>query len=594
MKELIKYRYNIMEVNSPSAFASIRGGYRQNCRDVYFIRMLGFRPGLIQEIRSMDENMASEMQSGRLFYKRLSCLPRLSAADADAYTACYEQWEAGKQDGVRTKVSCIDEKLTCRLADACSKALEKYQTVKASVTGSIRRNFIVKLLYWFDFVCGGMSRWDERSCIKIVLENVVKEQEYLFCYLLTLLGCDVLLIQSREDLSDEKMKKLSKEIRLGAFSMEKIPEYQSRVPGADYVNSGRPDSGCNSVNSGRPDSGCNSVNSGRPDSGRNTERIYAGHSTAQAEAGHQKTGENVYAESSKSQMAGENVYAGSSRGQTTERNVHAKAGSAIGSEQMTATGSAANGRNSHTDQRIVVKIPERSRRSPSGMQPGTSSPSGMQPGISSPSGIQPGTSSPSAVGPLRAAAQEKSFEELATLASSIVLIAVHDHYGEVISTGSGIMVGRNGYILTNEHVARGGSYYSIRIENDDQVYQTDELIKYHSDLDLALMRISRRLEPLPVYKGAKKLVRGQAVVAIGSPLGLFNSVSNGIISGFRIVDGVHMIQFTAPISRGSSGGAVLNMAGEVIGISTAGFDGGQNINLAVGYESIGMFISGFQ
>ena len=54
-----------------------------------------------------------------------------------------------------------------------------------------------------------------------------------------------------------------------------------------------------------------------------------------------------------------------------------------------------------------------------------------------------------------------------------------------------------------------------------------------------------------------------------------------------------MIQFTAPTSPGSSGGAVLNMYGEVIGISTAGIDKGQNINLAVGYENILMFAKGF-
>ena len=54
-----------------------------------------------------------------------------------------------------------------------------------------------------------------------------------------------------------------------------------------------------------------------------------------------------------------------------------------------------------------------------------------------------------------------------------------------------------------------------------------------------------------------------------------------------------MIQFTAPISQGSSGGAVLNMYGEVIGISTAEIDAGQNINLAVGYEFINSFIRGF-
>ena len=89
------------------------------------------------------------------------------------------------------------------------------------------------------------------------------------------------------------------------------------------------------------------------------------------------------------------------------------------------------------------------------------------------------------------------------------------------------------------------------------------------------------------------LTKPQKVVAIGSPLGLFNSVSNGIISGFRKLDGVDMIQFTAPISHGSSGGAVLNMLGEVIGISTAGIDNGQNINLAVGYECINHFIRGF-
>ena len=79
-----------------------------------------------------------------------------------------------------------------------------------------------------------------------------------------------------------------------------------------------------------------------------------------------------------------------------------------------------------------------------------------------------------------------------------------------------------------------------------------------------------------------KLVRGQRVVAIGSPLGLFNTVSDGIISAFRVREnGTRMIQFTAPISSGSSGGAVLDMYGRLIGISTSGFDEAQNINLAV-------------
>ncbi len=191
------------------------------------------------------------------------------------------------------------------------------------------------------------------------------------------------------------------------------------------------------------------------------------------------------------------------------------------------------------------------------------------------------------------ARQEKSFEQLALLASSVVMIGIHDKKGDMIGTGSGIMIGKDGYILTNSHVASGGCFYSIRIEEEETVYSTDELIKYHSVLDLAVLRIERRLNPLPIYSGSSRLVRGQKVVAIGSPLGLFNSVSDGIISGFRKIDGVDMIQFTAPTSHGSSGGALLNMYGEVIGISTAGFDNAQNINLAVGYESIHPFIKGF-
>ena len=188
---------------------------------------------------------------------------------------------------------------------------------------------------------------------------------------------------------------------------------------------------------------------------------------------------------------------------------------------------------------------------------------------------------------------EKSFEELARLASSVVMIAIHNRKGEVIGTGSGIMIAKNGYILTNNHVASGGHFYSVRIEEDERIYETDEVIKYNPMLDLAIIRIDRQLNPLKVYNGKDKLVRGQKVVAIGSPLGLFNSVSDGIISGFRVFDDVDMIQFTAPTSHGSSGGAVLNMYGEVIGISTAGIDRGQNINLAMGYECINNFISGF-
>lgn len=195
--------------------------------------------------------------------------------------------------------------------------------------------------------------------------------------------------------------------------------------------------------------------------------------------------------------------------------------------------------------------------------------------------------------PNTSAARELSYEELAALAESVVLIEVHNRFGMTVSTGSGIVINDRGYILTNCHVANGGAFYSVKIENDNNSYPAYNVIKYHPLLDLAVIRIDRHIKPLKVYSGSAPLSRGQRVVAIGSPLGLFNSVSDGIIAGFRTVNGVEMIQFTAPISAGSSGGAVLNMYGEVIGISTAGVRGGQNLNLAVGYRDIVPFIDNF-
>lgn len=189
--------------------------------------------------------------------------------------------------------------------------------------------------------------------------------------------------------------------------------------------------------------------------------------------------------------------------------------------------------------------------------------------------------------------RELSYIELAKLSTSIVMIAIYDNRQKMLGTGSGIMIGKDGFILTNNHVIRGGYYFEVRIEDDERIYKTDEVIKYNQYLDLAIIRIPRVLEPLRLFDGREKLVRGQKVVAIGSPLGLFNSVSDGIISGFRNIDNVDMIQFSAPTSPGSSGGAVLNMFGEVIGISTAGFSEGQNINLAVPYDAIYGFAKSF-
>ena len=107
-----------------------------------------------------------------------------------------------------------------------------------------------------------------------------------------------------------------------------------------------------------------------------------------------------------------------------------------------------------------------------------------------------------------------------------------------------------------------------------------------------MIRVERPCRPI-VLAPPDPVVRGQQIVAIGSPLGLFNTISDGIVSGFRRIDQVSMIQFTAPISRGSSGGALLDLYGRLVGIITAGFDDGQNLNLAVDRDTIAPFAAGF-
>jgi serine protease Do len=85
---------------------------------------------------------------------------------------------------------------------------------------------------------------------------------------------------------------------------------------------------------------------------------------------------------------------------------------------------------------------------------------------------------------------------------------------------------------------------------------------------------------------SKDLAVGAKVTVISSPSGLENTVSDGILSAVREYDAVRLLQITAPISPGSSGGPVLNTAGQMVGVATFQFEKGQNLNFAVGAEYI--------
>ena len=89
-----------------------------------------------------------------------------------------------------------------------------------------------------------------------------------------------------------------------------------------------------------------------------------------------------------------------------------------------------------------------------------------------------------------------------------------------------------------------------------------------------------------------RLQVGEEVVAIGNPLSLESTVSNGIVSAIRTVEdeGGKFVQITAPISPGSSGGPLFNMAGEVVGITTSHIKGGENLNFAIPINDVKLML----
>ncbi|MBC8059995.1 MAG: trypsin-like peptidase domain-containing protein [Clostridiaceae bacterium] len=187
---------------------------------------------------------------------------------------------------------------------------------------------------------------------------------------------------------------------------------------------------------------------------------------------------------------------------------------------------------------------------------------------------------------------EKSYEELAKLSSSVVMIKIYDDKLVPCGTGSGVVIDEVGTIVTNFHVVRAGSIFGIIFESNANESIEAKLIKVNQDSDLALLKIDCKTEPIPI-NGKDSLNRGQQIVAIGSPLGLMNTISDGIVAGFRNFKTEKFIQITAPISPGSSGGALLDKYGYLVGITTAGYLEGQNLNLAVPSSELLLLLNKF-
>lgn len=167
---------------------------------------------------------------------------------------------------------------------------------------------------------------------------------------------------------------------------------------------------------------------------------------------------------------------------------------------------------------------------------------------------------------------------------AVISIVMVDKRGHAIAQGSGFLVSRDGWVVTNYHVIKSGNSAVVKLR-DGSLFTVDGVLAFNKDHDVALIKVHGTDFRILALGDSSRLLVGEEVVAIGSPLSLEYTVSNGIVSGIRHTneggEGRNLLQTTAPISPGSSGGPLFNMAGEVVGITTSHLEGGENLNFAI-------------
>jgi S1-C subfamily serine protease len=165
---------------------------------------------------------------------------------------------------------------------------------------------------------------------------------------------------------------------------------------------------------------------------------------------------------------------------------------------------------------------------------------------------------------------------------AIVSIVLSDKDGHAVAQGSGFVVSTDGIIVTNYHVIENGSSAIVKLP-DGAFFAVDGVLAFDKARDVAVIKAHGKNFRTLALGNSDKLQVGEEVVAIGNPLSLESTVSNGIVSGIRNIkdEGGKFLQITAPISPGSSGGPLFNMTGEVVGITTLYLEGGESLNFAI-------------
>ena len=149
------------------------------------------------------------------------------------------------------------------------------------------------------------------------------------------------------------------------------------------------------------------------------------------------------------------------------------------------------------------------------------------------------------------------------------------------SLGTGFLVRPDGWVVTNFHVVRGANAITV-VLSDHREFPVVQIMNANRLHDLVILRIDAQQLPVLALGNSDHVRAGDSVLAIGHPLGFEDTVSNGLISAVREVHtGLSVLQISAPIAPGSSGGPLFNDHGEVIGVATAIVTTGQNLNFGL-------------
>lgn len=182
--------------------------------------------------------------------------------------------------------------------------------------------------------------------------------------------------------------------------------------------------------------------------------------------------------------------------------------------------------------------------------------------------------------------QSPSERVYAQASDSVFLLEVLSPKGEVTGTGTGFLVSPS-EVLTNAHVADAGSLQVVTpsFRLPCEVQKTDTVS------DLAVCRLAARSGAKPLALAQQQPKAGARVFVISNPRGFERTISEGLFTGPREVQGRSVVQISAPISPGSSGGPVLNEAGEVVAVAVSTLRSGQNVNFAVPLADLKRFLS---